>query len=51
VRQTRQVRGIRADGTISNKYNLALARAFDRIRSLSVRRNALDPVEGLADIY
>jgi len=36
---------------LANKYNLALARAFNRIRSTSVRRNVLELVEGLADNY
>jgi transcriptional regulator with XRE-family HTH domain len=36
---------------LSNKYNLALARAFNKIRSRSVRRNVLDFVEGLAESH
>ena len=36
---------------LANKYNLALAQAFNRIRSRSVRRNVLELVEGLAESY
>jgi transcriptional regulator with XRE-family HTH domain len=36
---------------LANKYNLALARAFNKIRSQRVRRDVLELVEGLADNY
>jgi transcriptional regulator with XRE-family HTH domain len=36
---------------LADKYNLALAQAFNRIRSRSVRRNVLELVEGLAESY
>jgi transcriptional regulator with XRE-family HTH domain len=36
---------------LANKYNLALAQAYNRIRSRNVRRNVLELVEGLADSY
>ena len=36
---------------LANKYNLALARAFNKIRSRSVRRNVLELVEGLAETH
>ena len=36
---------------LANKYNLALAQAFNKIRSRSVRRNVLDLVEGLAETH
>jgi transcriptional regulator with XRE-family HTH domain len=34
---------------LANKYNLALAQAYNKIRSRSVRRNVLELVEGLAE--
>ena len=36
---------------LANKYNLALAQAFNKIRSRGVRRNVLDLVEGLAETH
>jgi transcriptional regulator with XRE-family HTH domain len=36
---------------LANKYNLALAQAYSRIRSRNVRRNVLELVEGLAESY
>jgi transcriptional regulator with XRE-family HTH domain len=36
---------------LANKYNLALAQAYNKIRSRGVRRNVLELVEGLADSY
>ena len=36
---------------LANKYNLALAQAYNKIRSRSVRRNVLEFVEGLAESY
>jgi transcriptional regulator with XRE-family HTH domain len=36
---------------LANKYNLALAQAYNKIRSRSVRRNVLDLVEGLAETH
>ena len=36
---------------LTNKYNLALAQAFNRIRSRTVRRNVLELVEGLAESH
>ena len=36
---------------LANKYNLALAQAFNKIRSRSVRRNVLELVEGLAESH
>ena len=36
---------------LANKQNLALARAFNSIRSRNVRRNVLELVEGLAETY
>jgi len=36
---------------LANKYNLALARAFDKIRSRNVRRHLLELIEGLANDY
>jgi transcriptional regulator with XRE-family HTH domain len=43
-----------ASGTtelLANKYNLALAQAYNRIRSRAVRRNVLELVEGLAESH
>ena len=43
-----------ASGTtelLANKYNLALAQAYNRIRSRTVRRNVLELVEGLAESH
>jgi transcriptional regulator with XRE-family HTH domain len=43
-----------ASGTtelLANKYNLALAQAYSKIRSRTVRRNVLELVEGLSDSY
>ena len=36
---------------LANKYNLALAQAYNRIRSRTVRRNVLELVEGLAETH
>jgi len=36
---------------LANKYNLALAQAYNRIRSHTVRRNVLELVEGLAESH
>jgi len=36
---------------LANKYNLALAQAYNRIRSRTVRRNVLELVEGLAESH
>ena len=36
---------------LANKYNLALAQAYNRIRSRAVRRNVLELVEGLAESH
>src|SRR5215472_10261458 len=36
---------------LANKYNLALARAYNKIRSRNVRRNVLELVEGLAETH
>jgi len=36
---------------LANKYNLALAQAYNRIRSRNVRRNVLELVEGLAESH
>ena len=36
---------------LANKSNLALAQAYNKIRSRSVRRNVLDLVEGLAETH
>jgi len=36
---------------LANKYNLALAQAYNKIRSRNVRRNVLELVEGLAESH
>jgi len=36
---------------LANKYNLALAQAYNKIRSRTVRRNVLELVEGLAETH
>jgi transcriptional regulator with XRE-family HTH domain len=36
---------------LANKSNLALAQAYNKIRSRSVRRNVLELVEGLAETH
>ena len=36
---------------LANKYNLALAQAYNKIRSRNVRRNVLELVEGLAETH
>ena len=36
---------------LANKYNLALAQAYNRLRSRTVRRNVLELVEGLAESH
>jgi len=36
---------------LANKYNLALAQAYNKIRSRTVRRNVLELVEGLAEAH
>jgi len=36
---------------LANKYNLALAQAYNRIHSRGVRRNVLELVEELAETY
>jgi transcriptional regulator with XRE-family HTH domain len=36
---------------LANKYNLALAQAYNRIRCRDVRRNVLELVEELAETY
>ena len=36
---------------LANKYNLALAQAYNKIRSRTVRRNVLELVAGLAESH
>ena len=36
---------------LANKYSLALAQAYNKIRSRTVRRNVLELVEGLAESH